>query len=182
MVMEVGVAYDVVIGGQSEERVGSIMIKDEDRCIRCGNCMKVCITNGLQPVMFEAGLEGVWTPRLVPEIGYCEYQCNLCGNVCPTQAIPRLPIEEKKKIKIGTAEIDKSLCIAWSENRDCIVCEEHCPIQEKAIKVGRFDGGSSVLKPAVEKSLCIGCGICQNVCPARPRRAIEVNSVYAQRT
>lgn len=153
-----------------------------DRCIRCGNCMKVCMTNGLQPVMFEAGLEGIWTPRLVPEIGYCEYQCNLCGNVCPTQAIPRLSVEEKKRVKLGVAEIDRSRCIAWAENRDCIVCEEHCPIEDKAIKTVRSGGPSSVLKPVITTSLCIGCGICQNVCPARPRRAIEVNSMYSQRT
>ena len=59
------------------------------RCIRCGQCMKVCLTNGLQPVLWEAGLEGLYTPRLIPRMGYCAYSCNLCGQVCPTGAIPQ---------------------------------------------------------------------------------------------
>jgi polyferredoxin len=54
------------------------------RCTSCGLCMKVCPTGGLQPTLTEAGLEGLWTPMLVPRIGYCDYMCNLCGNVCPT--------------------------------------------------------------------------------------------------
>jgi ferredoxin len=141
-----------------------------DRCIRCGNCMKVCITNGLQPVMFETGLEGLWTPQLVPEIGYCEYHCTLCGNVCPTGAIPSLPVEIKKKTKLGLARIERSLCIPWSKNQECIVCEEHCPVSEKAIKLT----GAGILKPLVDSDLCIGCGICQSVCPVRPVRAVHV--------
>jgi len=55
-----------------------------ERCIRCGSCVKICFTGGLQPVIFESGLEGIWTPQLVPEIGYCDYNCALCGGACPT--------------------------------------------------------------------------------------------------
>ncbi|MFC1620677.1 4Fe-4S binding protein [Candidatus Omnitrophota bacterium] len=141
-----------------------------DRCIRCGNCMRVCVTNGLQPAIFESGLQGMWTPHLVPEIGYCEYTCTLCGNVCPTGAIPKLSVEEKKRTRLGIAKVDRSKCIAWSKNMQCIVCEEHCPVPNKAIKV--ID--DIVLKPSVDPDLCIGCGICQNKCPARPERAIKV--------
>ena len=63
------------------------------RCVKCGECMKVCITNGLQPTLLEAGLEGIWSPILIPRIGYCEYRCTLCGQVCPTGAIKRLPVD-----------------------------------------------------------------------------------------
>lgn len=138
-----------------------------DRCIRCGSCMKTCITNGLQPVMLEAGLEGVWTPQLVPEIGYCDYNCALCGNTCPTGAIRRLSLSEKQKARLGLAEVDRSTCLAWSLNQQCLICERNCPTDA----VNGFTAG----KPVVDKALCIGCGICQNKCPVRPGRAILVS-------
>lgn len=141
--------------------------KFRTRCIRCGNCMKVCITNGLQPTLLEAGLSGMWTPRLLPETGYCEYHCTLCGKVCPTGAIPALTPEKKKQTRLGQANIDRSICLPWSQNRECIVCQEHCPVPDKAIKL---EGK----RPYVEPALCVGCGICQNKCPVRPGRAIRV--------
>jgi len=160
-------------------------LKEDDflnRCIRCGNCMKVCITNGLQPAALEAGPRGIWTPRLIPEIGYCEYNCTLCGEVCPTAAIKKLSLNEKRKVKLGTAEIDKSICIAWKDNKECIVCEEHCPIPEKAIKlIGEIADNKRIYKPVVNEYLCTGCGICQNKCPVRPARAIKVNPEIADR-
>ena len=147
-----------------------------NKCVRCGNCMRICPTNGLQPAIFESGFSGIWTPHLVPEIGYCEYNCNSCGNVCPTSAIPRLSLADKKKQVLGTAIIDKNICIAWKENKECIVCEEHCPIPQKAIKFNEeFFNGNRVPKPYVDISLCVGCGICQNKCPTRPARAIKVS-------
>jgi polyferredoxin len=144
-----------------------------DRCIRCGNCMKVCITNGLQPSLFESGVEGIWTPRLVPEIGYCEYRCTLCGHVCPTGAITPLTEEEKLETRLGLAVIDRSICLPWAEGKECIVCEEHCPVSQKAIKLTR-DDPQSPAKPDVDYTLCVGCGICQTKCPLRPVRAIRV--------
>jgi len=143
-----------------------------NKCIRCGNCMRACPTNGLQPVIFESGLAGIWAPHLVPEIGYCEYNCNLCGKTCPTGAIPELSLAEKKEQRMGLANIDKAICIPWTQNRECIVCEEHCPVPAKAIKI--YDE-SGVKKPYVDNSLCIGCGICQNKCPVRPVRAVKVS-------
>lgn len=154
-----------------------------NRCIRCGNCMKVCITNGLQPALLQAGFEGIWTPQLIPEIGYCEYLCTLCGNVCPTAAIPHLTIEQKKKTRLGLAEIDEKICLPWSEGKDCIVCEEYCPVFDKAIKLKKEVRATSVLlKPYVDEELCMGCGICQTKCPTRPIRAIRVSPRNADRT
>lgn len=147
-----------------------------DRCIRCGNCMKVCPTNGLQPVSFQSGIEEVWTPQLVPEIGYCEYNCTLCGRTCPTAAIRSVTLEQKHNTKLGLAKIDRSICIAWAQNAQCIVCEEHCPVPGKAIKAERgMIGAGEVFKPLVDAGLCVGCGVCQNKCPVRPVRAIRVS-------
>ena len=154
-----------------------------NRCVRCGNCMKVCITNGLQPVFLQSGLGGIWTPNLLPEIGYCEYQCTLCGNTCPTGAIPRLTLEEKKRTRLGLAYIDQDLCIPWAYGKQCIVCQEHCPVADKAIKITvEIVDGREVYKPYIDKDLCVGCGICQNKCPVRPVRAIHVLPERASRS
>ena len=146
-----------------------------DQCIRCGNCMKVCVTNGLQPAVLEAGMRGIWTPMLVPDIGYCQYNCNLCGTVCPVEAITALPMAEKKAFRLGTAHLDRDICIPWKDKEGCLVCEEHCPVPTKAIKRVPVTGkGRRVMGPVVDEKLCIGCGICQNKCPQRPVRAIQV--------
>jgi polyferredoxin len=66
-----------------------------DRCIRCGDCMKVCPNNALHPATLEGGVEAVWSPVLVPRIGYCEPNCVLCSQVCPTGAIWEITVAEK---------------------------------------------------------------------------------------
>lgn len=151
-----------------------------DKCIRCGECMKVCPTSGLQPSLFTAGLEGLWTPVLVPRLGYCDYSCHSCGQACPTGAIPPLPLDEKRRTVIGAAYIDENRCIPWADGVDCIVCEEMCPVPEKAIvldvqTVARPDGEiAEVRRPRVIRERCIGCGICEYKCPLRGEAAIRV--------
>jgi len=153
------------------------------KCIRCGECMKVCPTNGIQPALTEAGIVGLWTPVLKMRLGYCEYECNLCSQVCPTQAIKRTPLEEKKKVKIGLAFFDKNRCLPYASARTCIVCEEHCPTPKKAIwfeevQVMTADGKLvKVKQPHVDPTLCTGCGICENKCPIADRRGVYVTSV-----
>jgi len=150
------------------------------RCIRCGKCMKVCPTSGLQPGLSESGLEGLWTPVLVSRLGYCDYSCNACGQVCPSEAIPPLSLEEKRQTVIGLAYIDQNRCIPWADNVDCIVCEEMCPVPDKAVKLDEVevlnDQGESVLvkRPRVVRDLCIGCGICEYACPLNGESAIRV--------
>ncbi len=158
------------------------------RCLKCGECMKACPTNGLQPAVSEAGPEGLWTPVLVPRIGYCEYYCSLCSQVCPTGAIKELAVPEKTQVRIGTAWINKNRCLPYFLGRPCIVCEEHCPTSPKAIKfveVETFlpDGTTAKQKaPVIDPELCIGCGICENKCPVMDDPAIYVTSVGEQRS
>ncbi len=158
------------------------------RCVRCGECMKVCLTNGLQPTFLEAGLEGIWTPVLIPKIGYCEYRCTLCGQVCPTGAIKRLDIEQKTKVKIGLAMLDKGRCLPYAHKTQCIVCEEVCPTPKKAIWFERHivknrDGKEIVVQqPQVDLELCIGCGICETKCPVIDKPAIYITSIGEARS
>jgi ferredoxin len=162
-------------------------VRDEDaflkKCVRCGECMKVCLRSALYPAVFQAGVEGLYTPVLIPRLGYCEYNCTLCGQVCPTGAIPDLPPEEKRREVIGKAVLDRNHCLPLAKGINCIVCEEHCPIPRKAIRaeaVPSVDASGqpfTLRKPYVVEELCNGCGICENVCPLEEKSAIEVFAV-----
>jgi polyferredoxin/Pyruvate/2-oxoacid:ferredoxin oxidoreductase delta subunit len=158
------------------------------KCVRCGECMKVCLRSALYPDLAQGGLYGLFMPVLIPRLGYCEYNCNLCGQVCPTEAIPNLPLEQKKKSVIGLAAIDKNHCLPFAKKINCIVCEEHCPIPGKAIRFESvtdvdFSGKKINLKrPYIVDELCNGCGICENKCPLEGKSAIEVFSHRKRRT
>ncbi len=139
------------------------------RCVRCGECIKSCITNTLQPAAFEAGFEGLWTPMHHMRHAGCEQQCNMCGQVCPTQAIRSLPLEERKYARVGTAVITRDKCLAWEQNKLCIICDEQCPYN--AIVFKHVDGHK---RPFVDETKCNGCGICEEKCPIIGESAIVV--------
>jgi polyferredoxin len=235
------------------------------RCIKCGQCMRVCPTNVIHPAGMEAGLETLWTPRLNFRIGTsgCQYNCIACGNLCPTAAIRPLSIDERMgrndfagrgPVRIGTAFVDRGRCLPWAMDRPCIVCQENCPVSPKAIvtretfstvlsmdsipvrraagrsielqrpvlEPGRFATGDyycelarnrgtlrlrisgngaeriELFEPLPEKATgageervairlrlqlpyvnpdrCIGCGVCEHVCPVPGRRAVRVTA------
>ena len=153
------------------------------KCVRCGECMKVCLTGALYPAFSQGGIEGVFTPVVTPRLGYCEYNCSLCGQVCPTAAIPNLPIVQKRRAVIGKAAFDKNLCLPYARKTNCIVCEEHCPIPQKAIRsevveeIGLDGKRIRLQKPYIVDELCNGCGICENVCPLEGKSGIDVYAV-----
>lgn len=157
------------------------------RCVRCGLCMQTCPSGGLQPTFAEAGLEGLWSPVLVPAIGWCEFNCHACGQVCPTGAIEPMELPVKQKAKIGLAVIDTTRCLPYAYGRQCIVCEEHCPVPDKAItfeyrEAAQRDGSVRKLKfPRVDPDRCIGCGICETKCPFQDKAAIRVTSAGEDR-
>ena len=179
---------------------GSLGEKDFlDRCIRCGECIKVCPNNALQPALFEAGIEGIWTPTLAPRIGYCEPSCVLCGQVCPTGAIWEITSKEKgwsgeqadpnaKPVRIGTAFYDRGRCLPWAMATECIVCEEWCPTSPKAIQLQAaevVDGEGNVKQvrqPFVVPERCVGCGACEYACPVHDRPAVYVTSIGESRS
>ncbi len=169
------------------------------RCIRCGECMKVCPNNSLHPTLTEAGLEGLWTPTLVPRIGYCEPSCVLCSEVCPTGAIWQITAREKgwvagnatqqnQPVRLGTAFYDRGRCLPWAMATDCIVCEEWCPVSPKAIYVQEAQvidsaGNTKTLKqPRIDPSRCVGCGACEYACPLQEKPAVYVTSIGESRS
>jgi len=165
-----------------------------ERCIRCGQCMRVCPNNALHPTLLESGLEGLWTPILIARIGYCEPTCTLCGQVCPTGAILELTQVEKvgdqdtPPNSIGTAFIDRGRCLPWAMATPCIVCEEWCPTSPKAIYLkeevvtNREGREVTVKKPFVDPALCTGCGACEFACPVNDRSAVYITSVGESRS
>jgi polyferredoxin len=167
------------------------------RCIRCGECMKACPNTALHPTLEQAGLEGLWTPTLIPRIGYCEPSCVLCSEVCPTGAIwqitPRdkgwvVGVGQQQPIRLGTAFYDRGRCLPWAMATDCIVCEEWCPVSPKAIYVQEAQvvdsaGNAKTLKqPHIDPSRCVGCGACEYACPLQEHPAVYVTSIGESRS
>lgn len=187
-------------GGEATKRAGRALIRPPGalaepdflaRCTKCGQCLRVCPTNVLQPAFFEAGIEGFATPVLDNRLGYCELNCVLCGQVCETGAIERITLERKlglgeydgRPIRLGTAFFDHGRCLPWSMDTACVVCEEVCPTSPKAIftkpaaVVTRAGQTLTLRQPYVEPERCIGCGICEHVCPVADVAGVRVTPI-----
>jgi ferredoxin len=163
------------------------------RCVRCGQCMRVCPTQVIQPAGLEAGIESLWTPKLDPRPGYCEYNCNMCGQACPSGAIPRFGLAEKHATAVGLAFVDVTRCIPWrgyrrrdeagfvADEHNCGVCEEVCPAPGKAIHFRRVEmDGQELRLPHVIEDACVGCGYCEAVCPVVGEAAIRVTGGFRE--
>jgi len=144
------------------------------RCLRCGRCLEVCPTGAITLSGVEDGLMAVGTPTVDALRGPCEAFAGRCDGLLPcVRSCPSGALQWGRGIKIGSAEIDRSLCIAWKRNGGCLVCKEVCPVPE-AIQVGEK-------KPHFNPDACIGCGRCVYACPAEPK-ALKVTSMGVLRT
>ncbi len=114
------------------------------RCIKCGQCMRVCPTNVIHPAGWQAGLEGLWTPALNFRMGVsgCQQNCVACSHVCPTAALRPLSVDERMgrgpfvpggPVRTGMAFVDRGRCLPWAMDTPCIVCQENCPLSPKAV-------------------------------------------------
>ena len=148
------------------------------RCVRCGACMAACPTNTLQPIGLPAGFSGLYSPAIVPALAPCDPECNRCGSVCPTNALTLLSKSEKIAAKVGTARIQQTRCLAWEQNKPCLVCDEVCPFD--AVQFRQLPD-HQVAVPTIIENKCWGCGYCESRCPVRPDKAIIVEPYGALR-
>ena len=154
---------------------GSRSVKDfYNRCTACQLCISACPNNVLRPSM---SLDRLMQPEMGYENGYCRPECTKCSQVCPAGAILPLSPEEKTAVHIGTATVDRTLCVVEKDGVSCGNCARHCPVG--AIRMVRLDPDDpdSLRIPSVDESRCIGCGACEYLCPSRPYSAIHVNGL-----
>jgi polyferredoxin/ferredoxin len=135
------------------------------KCIRCDQCIDGCPNKVLRPAVFESGWDGLWTPVLDPMAGYCDNDCNLCGQICPSGAIPALSLEDKRKAVIGIAQVNFEHCAR------CMDCLEQCPYD--CFEEVEVEGLRGVF-PKAKPEKCVGCGLCVAVCPEKHEGAIAV--------
>jgi len=139
-------------------------------CVRCGQCVKSCPTNCLEPSFLETGIAGLMTPITLMRLGPCDQNCNACGQVCPTDAIRPIDLYEKTYAKIGNAVIDKARCIVWEQGKICLVCDENCPYGS----IYWEENEKGERRPFVDANRCNGCGQCEHACPIEGSSAIRV--------
>jgi polyferredoxin len=152
---------------------GSLSIERfKDLCTGCHICVVQCPTHILHPAGLKYGLGYMLKPYMSYENSYCNYTCTVCSEVCPTDAIRPISVEEKAVIQIGIANFYKEICVVYTDENDCGACSEHCPSQ--AVHMVPYKGTLTI--PQIEAELCVGCGGCESICPVRPVRAIVVIS------
>lgn len=149
------------------------------KCTGCQLCVSQCPNEVLRP---STDLLHLMQPEMSYERGYCRIECNRCSEVCPTGAIRLLPLEEKSSTQVGHAVWIKKNCIPVTDGVECGNCERHCPVG--AIMMVPLDENDeeSVMIPTVNEARCIGCGACENLCPARPFSAIYVEGHEVHKT
>ena len=143
----------------------------QKRCTGCQLCVSQCPNEVLRP---STGLLTLMQPTMSYERGYCRPECNICSEVCPTGAIKPINLAQKSSLQIGHAVWVKKNCVNVNDGVECDNCMRHCPVG--AIEMVQLDEEDelSPLIPAINEARCIGCGACENLCPARPFSAIYV--------
>ena len=163
-------------------------------CTGCQLCVSVCPNDVLRP---SGGLMRLMQPEMSYERGYCRPECTKCSEVCPAGAISPVTVAEKSSIQIGRAVWIRKNCIVITDGEECFNCARHCPTGAIVMvpdngnrhrhRSGKTEtGGKNEAKalkiPAIATEKCIGCGACENLCPARPFSAIYVegNEVHSE--
>lgn len=174
-------ALQAKVAGIKDTRVpmsppGSVSHKNLlDHCTSCHLCVSKCPSHVLKPAGMEYGLGGIMQPVMKFDDGYCNYDCNLCSQICPAGAIRPLTVEQKHATQPGHVVFNKDICVVNVNRTSCGACAEHCPVQ--ALHMVPFEGGLTI--PEANQELCVGCGGCEFICPVKAVH-IEGNPVHLE--
>lgn len=153
---------------------GSINLENLlDNCIKCNECIDNCPSEVLQPSTNQYGKDYDQVPYLDFSTNFCNYTCNTCSTICPTDAIIELPLKKKQITQIGIAKFNKSQCIVITNKTSCGACAEVCPTSAIILK----DIGNNLEIPDIKEELCIGCGACEFACPVESKDAIYTDGL-----
>lgn len=163
----------IAIGVSSAIKKGEKLLKDKVRallppgarsydkfylkCTNCQLCVASCPTKVIHPKDFNHS-----TIYMDYSKNYCMYDCNICSSVCPTGALNKMSLDEKKVCRLGLAKINRDICIA------CGICTTKCPVKALIIVDKKLQYNAAI---------CIGCGACQVSCP---HDVIEIVSIVEQ--
>lgn len=136
-------------------------------CSACHLCVSRCPTKVITPTFTAYGITGLMQPKMDYEKSFCDYECNICGKICPTGAIMPLALAEKKLTQLGVADLLKDKCIVYTKNENCGACLEVCPTHT-LYSLNK----NNILYPETDTQYCIGCGACERACPTNPKSII----------
>lgn len=143
------------------------------QCTSCHLCVAKCPAQIIKPSLFEYGISGIMQPMLDFQHQFCNYDCTICTDVCPTDALTRLTQEEKNHMQMGVVQLYLENCIVYTDETSCGACSEHCPTQ--AVHMVPYKGHLTI--PEIRTEICVGCGGCEFICPAIPHKAIFVEGI-----
>ena len=137
----------------------------QQKCTACQLCVSKCPAHVLKPAFLENGISGLMQPHMYFSVHeFCQFECNLCTQICPNGALQKLSLEEKKLTQVGVVQFRKEECVVYFREEYCGACAEHCPTQ--AVHMVEYKNGLTI--PAITPEICIGCGACESICPVRP--------------
>jgi ferredoxin len=148
-------------------------------CTGCQLCVSECPNEVLRP---STDLMKLMQPVMSYERGYCRPECTRCSEVCPTGAIKPITRADKSSTQIGHAIWIMNNCIPLTDKLECGNCARHCPVGAITMVPSDSKNSTSIKIPAVNEARCIGCGTCENLCPARPFSAIYVEGHEVHKT
>jgi ferredoxin len=151
---------------------GAIGLRNmNNSCTACQLCVSACPNNVLRP---SAKLATMMQPEMSYEKGYCRPECTECSQVCPSGAIRPITAADKSAVSIGKAVWIRDNCVVNRDEVQCNSCTDNCPTGAITLVAVNPEDGDSLKRPVIDGELCIGCGACENLCPARPFSAVYV--------